>query len=323
MVGHLGHKMKFLQMRLAITFGNVMVYNDIVYFLALASAGSLARAADALGLTQPALSKSLKRLERRVGAKLVARTNQGSELTPAGTAFARRMVVLCRDSEDATQEARDLSDGRAGQLRVGATPAASIFALNALLPALQVERPAATISFVSAFDHALTDSLLRRDIELALCPLPDRLPAGLESKLLLEDSYCLIVNAAHPLACVETPQLSELAECLWASSPKSEFARQQTESIFERAGLSKPRVLFEVNSLPALLVAIANTQLVSIVNSRGLLPGHLPNNVVIKQLPQVKILCPIGMMWRKGYMSYIARRAMQLIQASSDVARPA
>lgn len=294
-----------------------MFDHDITYFLATAKTGSLARAADLLGLTQPALSKSLQRLEKRVGAKLVARTSKGSALTDAGAAFEQRMRVLSRDAEDASQEARDLSGGHVGQLRIGATPAASIFALNALLPTLQLERPAATVSFVNAFDHALIDALVRQDIELALCPLPSSLAPGLDSELLFEDSYCLVVNTAHPLSTGGDVSLEELVSCSWVSSPKSEYARQQTESALEQAGLGKPKVLVEVNSLPSLLVVIANTQLVSMINSRGILPGHLPANVVMRPLPQVVVRCPIGMVWRKRYVSSIAQRAMQLFRAAS------
>ncbi|RYH35299.1 MAG: hypothetical protein EON54_19705, partial [Alcaligenaceae bacterium] len=260
----------------------------------------------------------LQRLEKRVGAKLVARTSQGSQLTPAGAAFEQRMRVLTRDAEDATQEARDLSGGQVGQLRVGATPAASVFALNALLPTLQLERPAATMSVVNAFDHALIDGLIRQDIELAVCPLPDTLAPGLDSELLLEDSYCLVLNASHPLSVHREVPLAALASCSWVSSPKNEFARQQTELAFERAGLGIPRVLVEVNSLPALLAAIANTQLVSLINSRGILPGKLPNSVVIRPLSKIVIPCPIGMVWRKRYVSSIAQRAMQLLRVAAD-----
>ena len=165
-----------------------MLSDDIAYFLAIAESGSLVRAAENLGLTQPALSKALRRLEQRVGVCLVTRTTQGSELTPSGVAFAARMHLLTRDANDASQEARDLGGGHAGQLKIGASPAASSFTLNALLPTLLNERPAATISFTNAFSGALIDALVHKDIELALCPLSDRIQVGLETELLFDDS---------------------------------------------------------------------------------------------------------------------------------------
>ncbi|WP_272903900.1 LysR family transcriptional regulator [Pseudomonas petrae] len=166
-----------------------MLEDDLVYFSTVATAGSLARAAERLGVSQPALSKSMQRLERRLGVKLLSRSSRGIEVTDAGAAFLLRSRAISRELEVALQEARDVAGGQAGLLRIGSTPAAANFALSALLPRLIEERPAARVNFVSGFSDALLDAVANGDVELALLPLPERMDSSLDMLHLLEDDY--------------------------------------------------------------------------------------------------------------------------------------
>src|SRR5687768_10322320 len=93
---------------------------DLEYFAVIAEHGNLRRAAEALNMSQPALSKSLRRLETWARGKLVKRTPAGVDLTPMGSALlfhARRFRLYL---DDVTRELAGFADGRAGNLRVGA-----------------------------------------------------------------------------------------------------------------------------------------------------------------------------------------------------------
>src|SRR5687767_28790 len=100
-----------------------MDLRDIEYFAVLAEHGQLVRAAEALGLSQPALSLSLRRLEKSAQAKLVKRTPKGVELTAVGTALLSHVRRLRLARDDLAREVADLAQGRAGNLRIGASPA--------------------------------------------------------------------------------------------------------------------------------------------------------------------------------------------------------
>lgn len=301
-----------------------MLDQDVEYFLAVAAVGSLATAAQRVGITQPALSKAIQRLERKVGVALITRSAQGSELTAAGAALQKRLRSMAKDADEALEHARDLGGGHAGLLRIGATPAATIFTLDALLPKLPHERPAARLSFTTAFSNELLTSLVQREIEVALCPLPEQIDPSLESELLFDDPYSLVVNLQHPLANQPSVSLEDLAECVWASSPLQEYARQQMEGLFAQRGLARPKVMMEVNSMPALFLAIAKTSMVGLINSRGVEPGYLPANVTLRPMLLEGIHCPVGVVWRRGHLSSIALRALQLIRlAAHGTAAPA
>ena len=99
-----------------------MELRDIEYFAVLAEHGHLGRAAEALGLSISALSKSLGRLEKAMQAKLFRRTPKGVELTMEGAALLPRVQGLRLSLADVVREIGDLSKGRSGRLHIGAHP---------------------------------------------------------------------------------------------------------------------------------------------------------------------------------------------------------
>jgi DNA-binding transcriptional LysR family regulator len=294
-----------------------LLEDDLAYFVAVAGAGSMARAAERLGVTQPALTKAVQRLERRVGVPLLTRTTQGVEPTEAGRAFLSRSRALARDLDDALQEARDLGNGTAGVLRIGSTPAGADFALDTLLPRLIDERPVARVSFTSGFSDALLEAVGQREIELALLPLPSQLPAGLDSCHLIDDSYQLVVNQRHPLAGRASVTMADLAGCEWAGSTRHEYARTRMERAFTLHGMALPRIVVESNNMAALLLAVSRLPLASLVNPQSVARGTLPANVVMLPIVSEHIGCPIGLVWRHGYLSSLALRARELLQLAA------
>ena len=97
-----------------------MELRDIEYFAAIAKHGHVGRAAESLGLSQPALSKSLRRMEHAMQAKLVRRTPKGIELTPAGSTLLAEVSRLRLSVDDVMRAVADVSAGRSGHLRIGA-----------------------------------------------------------------------------------------------------------------------------------------------------------------------------------------------------------
>lgn len=291
-----------------------MLGDDLEYFLMLASTGTFTSSAERLGISQPALSKAVQRLERKVGARLITRTPRGAELTDAGRAFYQRLQAVSRDMDDAVQEARDLGGGHAGLLRVGITPATTDFTLRALLPALTMERPAAQIGFTTAFSGALMDTVSRREVELAVCPIPDKLGPALEYEPLYDDPCSLMVNASHPLASRPGIALEELVDFAWAGTKKHEFTRSQIERAFRSRGLPLPPIVVEADTLGALILIVSRTQLISMINVRSVQASSLPENVVVRPVRLEGMDRKVGIVRRSGYLSPIALRAQQILR---------
>src|SRR5215207_10080465 len=99
-----------------------MELRDIEYFEEIAEQRHLSRAAERLGLSQPALSKSLRRLEDALQVKLLDRNSKGLELTAEGSLLLARARDLRLSLRNVAREVTDVSQGRAGSLRIGVGP---------------------------------------------------------------------------------------------------------------------------------------------------------------------------------------------------------
>jgi DNA-binding transcriptional LysR family regulator len=124
-----------------------MELRHLRYFVAIASERHFTRAAAKLGIAQPPLSQQIRQLEDELGTRLFTRTARGVVLTAAGEAFLPHAEAAIRDVERATSDARRVSRGDLGTLRVGFTSAAS---LNPLVPTV-----------ISAFRRSYPDVELR------------------------------------------------------------------------------------------------------------------------------------------------------------------
>jgi len=291
-----------------------MIDGDLIYFLTIARTGTLARAAEQLGISQPAVTKAIQRLERKVGVTLVERTARGSVLTEAGKIFHTRVSGVSMQLDSAVQEARDAGGGHAGLLRIGATPATTSFALRSLFPTLLMERPAARFNVTTGFSDALLDAIDKREVELAVCPLPEALDASMAKEVLYDDHYSLMVSIGHPLAKRESVMIDDLVDCEWAASSRQEFARVQIEQAFAKHGHLPMRIVAEANSLAALILIVSTTQLVSFINTRSFDLGPLPFDIAVRPVQFDGLVRRVGLIRRAGYLSPIAQRAQEILR---------
>jgi DNA-binding transcriptional LysR family regulator len=294
-----------------------MLDDTLEYFLALAATGTFTSTAERLGISQPALSKAVQRLERQVGVKLIIRGPRGAELTEAGRALRARLQAVARDMDEAVQEARDLGGGHAGLLRIGVTPATTDFALRALLPTLIEERPAARVAVTTAFAGGLMDAVSRRDVELAVCPIPASMDPALESETLYDDPCSLMMARDHPLAASEHISVEDMARQAWAATRKHEYTRGQLERAFRARGLAPASVVVEADTLDALILVVSRTRLLSMINVRSVRASGLPDNIVIRPVALDGLDRRVGVIARAGYLSPIAMRSREILREAA------
>lgn len=204
-----------------------MEFRDIEYFAVLAEHGHVGRAADALGLGQPALSLSLRRLEQAMKTKLMKRTPRGVELTATGTALMARVQRLRLAREDVLREVADLSQGKSGLLRIGAHPGTMDFPLA---PACaELLKDAADLELVvTAMNARLLPALRSGELDLivhdAFAPQED-----LVQEHLFDDPLVIYVAANHRLARRKQVTIQDLAEERWASGGNTQNRGKLTE----------------------------------------------------------------------------------------------
>ncbi len=118
-----------------------MELTPLRYFIAIAAAGHLTRASRTLGVTQPALSSMLRKLEAEVGADLLHRTGRGVSLTEAGRAFLGHAQDAVRRADAAVQAVREVTGLERGSIRIGGGATAVTYLLPPVVSAVRRKMP--------------------------------------------------------------------------------------------------------------------------------------------------------------------------------------
>lgn len=240
------------------------------YFVGIADAGSFSKAATLLRVTQPALSRQIRDLERELGLRLFDRTERRVRLTPEGHDLVRRsrdallVVGALRD------RARSLESGAAGILRVGASPQVLQSVLAGFLTRYRRTHPGVEVQLAEDGAVRVLDLVERGELQLALVTLP--VPATLHARVLFPANILAVIPQTHALARKRTVELSDLArEPLLLLRPG--FAtRQIIDGAFQAARI-EPRVVLESGSPHCLLTFAEIGHGIAIVPSTVLLPG--------------------------------------------------
>jgi DNA-binding transcriptional LysR family regulator len=298
--------------------------DDIDYFLAVASHGQARRAALALGVSQPAITKGLQRLEKELGFPLFERSRRGMQLTPVAEQFRQRTQALRASLGEAIKEAADLHLGAMGVLRVGVSP---LYAQQLFVPAclqLHRQRPAARIRVMINLNDALLAALRLGDLDLTINALPGVMPEDLQAVPLMEDALCMVVREGHPLLARRRVRLADLVEAQWMLPGPEVAARRNVEGRLAEAGLPPPRVAVEVSNTAAQLSRLlAHSDLVSIL-SESQLQGPAGAGLAPLPFAEARLLRTIGALRRKGaVLPPLAQRFLELLQegAGKEVRR--
>ena len=222
--------------------------DDLTYFLAVVRAGQVRRAAIELGITQPAVTKGVARLEAELGFALFVRSPRGMQLTAIGEHLAARTGLLQRSLSEALKEAEQMHLGTLGWLRVGVSPLHSEHLFAPACVALRSQRPATRISVELGLNDRLFPALRNGDVELCISALPAVLPDDLAGEPLMRDDLWVVASENHPLARRRRLRLADLATAKWLL-PRAEVAgRRAVRGRFAQAGLPDPDVAVEVSS---------------------------------------------------------------------------
>jgi DNA-binding transcriptional LysR family regulator len=190
-----------------------MELTPLRYFRVIAAHGHLTRAARALGVTQPALSSMLKKLEAETGAALVHRSGRGVDLTEAGRVFLARADDALRAADDALSSVRQLMGLESGTIRVGGGATATTYLLPPVISRLRHAHPGLRYYVREGGSRATAAAVLAGELDLGIVTLPVLLPGSddLACVPLVEDELLLIT----PPDAAPTPRAKRPAGFRW------------------------------------------------------------------------------------------------------------
>jgi DNA-binding transcriptional LysR family regulator len=191
----------------------------LVVLRAIAEHRSFTRAAEALVMTQPAVSRQLAALEAEVGVQLVSRGPRHVALTPAGAALVEEAAAILPAIDAAGRRIRGFAASDGGAVRIGAVPSALATVVADALRALRVERPRAEIHVEEGWSGDLVRLTARGDLDLAVVSTGEGAQSPPAAPLLREP-FVALLPARGRLARRRRLALGDLAGEPWLVAPE-------------------------------------------------------------------------------------------------------
>lgn len=291
--------------------GQVMELRDLEYFVVVAEQGNLGRAADNLGLSQPALSRGLKRLEDSLETKLFRRSPSGMELTAEGSLLLSRARELRHYLRNVAREVSDVSRGHAGHFNIGVGPNATDDLLVASIAKLLRTEPRITTKVVVSDQDEIIPALQSGEVDVVFNLVHHKLPADLNYIPVREDECVVGCAPTHRLARCTSVPLSELANERWALGEPDLPTMQTLHRVLRDHGFETPRAALQTRSLPLRLEIAANSD-VLVYASRVMVERF--GRLVILPVEELRWIRSIGLTHRQEpYLSPAVRRFIVIL----------
>ncbi|MBV9859364.1 MAG: LysR family transcriptional regulator [Alphaproteobacteria bacterium] len=176
-----------------------MDLKDVRYFVALADARHFTRAAAAVGIAQPSLSRQIKKLETELGAELFHRTKRAVALTSVGRAVLNEARLLLAQAETTHHVARAAAGGERGELRLGFIEVAAFGLLPRLVAAFRRAYPKVAVKLTELSTTEQVTALRERTIDIGIlrAPIPSQ---EVESVPLFREPVAVVLPSHHHLA---------------------------------------------------------------------------------------------------------------------------
>lgn len=302
-----------------------LTIRQVEYFVALAETLHFGRAAQLVGVTQPALSAQISEMEQKLGMRLFERGRRNITLSDDAQALLPRVDRILNEMRDIEGLARRERAAMSGRLRLGVIPTVAPYLLPAILPALGRRFPDLSLELRESVTTTLVEETLagRLDAFIAALPLDEK---RLAFEPMLDDDFMLAVpehdpNFIEPPVAPESPQLERLILL-----EEGHCMRDQALAI---CGSVKPVAMtnFGATSLTTLLQMVAHGQGLTLVPNMALPASRTLPGVKFVPFTDPVPSRVIGMVWRKRATRENEFRALaatigELARGSREPARP-
>jgi DNA-binding transcriptional LysR family regulator len=299
-----------------------MELRHLRYFVAAAEELHFRRAAERLGIAQPALSQQIQQLEQEIEALLFHRLTRGVELTDAGRAFVEDARVILEHVEQAKAKAQRVARGDQGMIRIGFTGSASF---NPIVPGViqdyRARFPGIAVSLIESGTSQLVDSLRAGRVDAAFIRSPSREVDGLFVVSIIEEEMLIALPSRHDLAASASLSLEALS-----GEPFILFPRANSPEVFDnivlacrRAGFS-PNIVQQAPEVASALNLIAAGEGVSIVpaSMQHMQPQGVAYRAILGDAPRV----PLSLAHRSNEPSAAVRNLAALARrAAANIGR--
>jgi DNA-binding transcriptional LysR family regulator len=294
---------------------------ELRILLAITQAGSMAKAAVRLAISQPAVSRAIADMESTLGVSLLNRNAQGVEPTPYGRALIARGIAVFDELRQGVKEIELIADPQAGEVRIGGTPATAVGIVAAVIDRLSRKYPRISFHVVTGEAAVLYRELRERNVDLVIARMFSPFAGeDIETETLYQDQMVVVAATTNPWTRRRKVEFAELANELWALLPPDTRLGSVILGAFVANGVKAPRVTVTTSSGHLRETLLATGRFLTVLQESLLhFPVRHPSLKVLPvELPTTR--WPTSIMTLKNRtLSPVARL---FIECAREVAKP-
>lgn len=241
--------------------------HQLTVFRTVARHLSYTKAAEALYLSQPAVSQQIKTLELMLGLRLFVRSGRGIVLTSAGQEFLRQTEHLLALFAETVSVVHEIHDLERGSIVVGASTSAGTYVLPPLLGAFHVRYPQVHVTLMVANRRTVEEYLLTHQVDLAVMSLIEQ-QDHFTVEFLMPYELVVVAAPSHRLAGRSGLMLNDLQQEMFLLREQGSGTRRDTEQHFAHAGLYLQDSL-ELGSIEAIKEGVAAELGIAVLSSES------------------------------------------------------
>lgn len=246
--------------------GRRLKLRDLHILFAVVQSGNMAKAARALSVSNPVVSKAIADLEHTLGVRVLDRTPQGVEPTIYGRALLDRGLVVFDELRQAVKDIEFLADPTAGEVRIGASVAVATTFGAAVVDRIFRRHPRMVIHLIAGEPSSTYRALEDRRVDLGIVRLYAPVSEGhMDAEILYEEPWVIVTSAQNPWARRRKVALADLIDEPWALPPRDSLTGAVVMEAFRAQGLGYPRATVVTNTLPARRAMLASGRLLTFV----------------------------------------------------------
>jgi DNA-binding transcriptional LysR family regulator len=215
--------------------------NDLQAFRAVVENGSFRKAADAIRITQPALSRRIEKLESALNVKLFERTTRKVSLTSVGLAFLPQVERMLDDLDIALMSISEVASTRLGNVTIACVPSAAYYFMPQVISAFHRLYPKIRVRVLDASANEVNSAVASGDADFGVS-FSGTLAAEVDFELLLQERYVVACRRDHPLAGREQVSWEEMYEHDYISLDKTSGNRLVLDQALMRLHPKRPSI---------------------------------------------------------------------------------
>lgn len=295
---------------------NNLTLRQLRAFVAVADHESFVAAAKKIGLSQPALSQSVRQIEHELGARLFIRTTRNVHLTGIGLSFLTHARHVLRLMDEMAAEMERTIERRRGRIVVACLPSVAWRLMPLVLAESARLFPETRIVVRDMSMAAIRDAVLSGEVDLGIGSVSGNM-ADFSSVVIVRDRMHTVFSRDDPFAALDCVEWEQLANRPLVGMTEETGIRQILDDVVA-AGRGALTYTAEVSGLATLMGLVERGAAVSIVPGLAL-PGASHPTLGFCPLVDPEIGREIGLIWRRG--SLTSPEAVRLLQALENVRR--